>query len=73
MLVWCDRLPHQNSLTPPGQEGSGTLRDISRLLRTAVPRGTAGTIVEVRHYGTVLVQFDNGRTVGVSEDDLERF
>jgi hypothetical protein len=29
--------------------------------------------VQVRHYGTVLVQFDNGRTVGVSEEDLERF
>jgi hypothetical protein len=46
-------------------------RDIPGLVRTVIPRGTAGTVLEVRLYGTVLVRFDNGRTVGVYDGDLE--
>ena len=42
-------------------------RDISGLLRVAVPRGTRGTVSSVRLYGTIEVSFDNGRTLGVSE------
>jgi hypothetical protein len=48
------------------------LRDLAGFVRTAVPRGTGGTVVEVRLYGTVIVRFVNGRTLGVCNDDLRR-
>jgi hypothetical protein len=49
-----------------------TSRDIPGLLRTLVPRGTAGVVLELRQYGTVVVRFDNGRTVGACDADLYR-
>lgn len=49
-----------------------TSRDIPGLLRTLVLRGTAGVVLELRQYGTVVVRFDNGRTVGACDADLYR-
>lgn len=45
-------------------------RDVYSLVRISVPRGTCGTVEEIRDYGTVVVRFDNGRRVGVSESFL---
>jgi hypothetical protein len=46
-------------------------RDIPGLLRTVVPRGTDGIVLELRQYGTVIVRFDNGRTLGICDADLD--
>ena len=46
-------------------------RDIcTRFARVAVPAGALGSVEQVRHYGTVVVRFDNGRRLGVSETFL---
>lgn len=45
-------------------------RDIGSALGVAVPRGSAGTVVEVKR-GLVMVQFDGGRCLGVRRRALE--
>ena len=45
-------------------------RDVYGAVRICVPRGTLGTVEEIRDYGTVVVRFDNGRRVGVSDSFL---
>lgn len=45
-------------------------RSLYSLFRIAVPRGTAGTVEQIRDYGTIVVRFDNGRWLGVSETFL---
>lgn len=45
-------------------------RDIHTLLRVGVAAGTMGTVEQLQGYGTVVVRFDNGRRLGVSETFL---
>lgn len=45
-------------------------RDIFSLLRVGVPAGTLGTVEQIQDYGTIVVRFDNGRRLGVSDSFL---
>lgn len=45
-------------------------RDIFSLLRVGVPAGTLGTVEQIQGYGTIVVRFDNGRRLGVSDSFL---
>lgn len=45
-------------------------RDVYSLFRVSVPNGTPGTVEQIRDFGTIVVRFDNGRRLGVSETFL---
>lgn len=46
------------------------VRAVYSLFRISVPRGTSGTVEEVRDFGTIVVRFDNGRQLGVCDTFL---
>lgn len=54
----------------PGSRVRAT-RDVYSLIRVSVPSGTPGTVEQVRDFGTIVVRFDNGRRLGVSDTFLE--
>jgi Domain of unknown function (DUF4314) len=45
-------------------------RDVHSLFRIAVPSGTAGTVEQIRDYGTIVVRFDNGHRLGMCDTFL---
>ena len=47
-----------------------TKRDTYGFFRVTVPAGTHGTVEEIRDYGTIVVRFDNGHTLGMSDSFL---
>jgi len=45
-------------------------RDVFTLFRVGVPAGTLGVVEQIRSYGTIVVRFENGRRIGVSDTFL---